>query len=535
MQVDDVKSLLGISDRDPSARGNSHSTNSSGKDATVKFCFGNSCDSTEPRHPSPDRVLSYWTTFKNNCDLLVKVLHIPSIESVILQTAADQDGISHGLAALMFAIYFASVTSLSETECLHLLGDERSRLLQLYKLYTEQALSRAGLLVTHEILVLQAFVIYLASLRSCSDINTVSALTAMAVRLAYNFGLHRDGTHFSLSPFVTEMRRRLWWNIVVLDARACEDSGYETSILHDKTDTRMPLNINDEDITQDMAQFPRPKVGSTDMIFCLERFKAIDTIRRLQETSAGTIGSCGKLHAESSLARKSAWISEYQAELQNVFLEYSDMSKPYNWYVALASRILLSKMWLIAYYPYLRGKACGGLSRDAKDSLFMRAISVIESHLLLCTGEPTRQWSWLCITNVQWYALTFVLSELCERTQGPLVQRAWDAVNATLQLCASTQSATGQLRPDEGIHDLNVDEVANTELQPLNRLLRRASLARERGMSSELSPGTSSSNAACDMETPYDHIVDNPLCNELDDGMHTWLGAGLVQGGAGSR
>lgn len=533
--MDDVKTLLGISGSDLSARGNSHSTNSSGADATVKFCFGNSCDSTEPRHPSPDQVIAYWTTFKNNCDSLVKVLHVPTIEPVILQAAVDQDGMSHGLAALTFAIYFSSVTSLSETECLHLFGVERSQLLQVYKLYTEQALSRAGLLVTHETLVLQAFVIYLASLRSYNDISTVSALTAMAVRLAYNFGLHRDGTHFSLSPFVTEMRRRLWWNIVVLDARACEDSGYETSILHDKTDTKMPLNINDEDITQDMVQFPRPKVGSTDMIFCLERFKAIDTIRRLQETSAGTIGSCGKLHAESSLARKSAWISEYQAELQNVFLEYSDLSKPYNWYIALASRILLSKMWLIAYYPYLGGKACGGLSRDAKDSLFMRAISVIESHLLLCTGEPTRQWSWLCITNVQWYALTFVLSELCERTQGPLVQRAWDAVNATLQLCSSTQSAIGQLRPDEGTSDQNVEGLASTELHPLNRLLGRARLARERGLGSEYSPVTRLSTASCDMETPYDHIVNNPLCNQLDDGMHTWLGEGLAQGGAGSQ
>jgi hypothetical protein len=44
-------------------------------------------------------------------------------------------------------------------------------------------------------------------------------LTGLAIRIAHSLGLHRDGTNFDVSPFDTEMRRRCWWQICVLDVR----------------------------------------------------------------------------------------------------------------------------------------------------------------------------------------------------------------------------------------------------------------------------------------------------------------------------
>ncbi|KAL8658001.1 MAG: hypothetical protein Q9226_001358 [Calogaya cf. arnoldii] len=37
--------------------------------------------------------------------------------------------------------------------------------------------------------------------------------------------LHRDDSFASLSPFNTEVWRRLWWQIIILDGRAAEDRG----------------------------------------------------------------------------------------------------------------------------------------------------------------------------------------------------------------------------------------------------------------------------------------------------------------------
>lgn len=40
---------------------------------------------------------------------------------------------------------------------------------------------------------------------------------SMILSIALNMGLHRDGELFKLDPFETEMRRRLWSILVMLD------------------------------------------------------------------------------------------------------------------------------------------------------------------------------------------------------------------------------------------------------------------------------------------------------------------------------
>jgi hypothetical protein len=41
------------------------------------------------------------------------------------------------------------------------------------------------------------------------------------------------------------------------------------------------------------------------------------------------------------------------------------------------------------------------------------------------------KWGWLFRTYVQWHAIAFLLSELCTRTKGEAVERAWRALEAT--------------------------------------------------------------------------------------------------------
>lgn len=42
-------------------------------------------------------------------------------------------------------------------------------------------------------------------------------LFGMIVSIALNMGLHRDGSLFNLDPYETEVRRRLWSILVMID------------------------------------------------------------------------------------------------------------------------------------------------------------------------------------------------------------------------------------------------------------------------------------------------------------------------------
>jgi hypothetical protein len=106
-------------------------------------------------------------------------------------------------------------------------GLDKKVLLKRYGFGAEQSLSRAGVLNSPDITTLQAFVLYLACIR-CNDGGKSRVgwtLTRSAIGVAESLGLHRDGTAFGLPVFECEMRRRLWWQLCILDFRMAEMHG----------------------------------------------------------------------------------------------------------------------------------------------------------------------------------------------------------------------------------------------------------------------------------------------------------------------
>jgi hypothetical protein len=71
------------------------------------------------------------------------------------------------------------------------------------------------------------------------------------------------------------------------------------------------------------------------------------------------------------------------------------------------------------------------LPQETKDKLFITSLENIEYSILLETEARTMKWGWLFRTYVQWHAIAFLLSELCVRTKGEAVERAWRALEAT--------------------------------------------------------------------------------------------------------
>jgi hypothetical protein len=217
-------------------------------------------------HPPAEQVRAYWEVFKENVDPVVKVLHVPTQEPQILDNAAHLNDLSRPAECVMFAIYYAAVSSLFPDECKHQFGS-KADLLARYRFGIQQALARAEFLRTSSVCVLQAFIIFLMILRSNEeDTGVLGVLGSVAIRIAQRLGLHRDGSHYpNLTPFQQEIRRRLWWHTVMLDSRVREDLSFDPRIYDIIADTKLPRNVNDSDLTFDMKQLPESKVGCTDM------------------------------------------------------------------------------------------------------------------------------------------------------------------------------------------------------------------------------------------------------------------------------
>ncbi len=396
------------------------------------FSFSSTILDLRVFHPPTEQIPAYWNIFITNVDPVIKLLHTPHYEKIVCEASNDLDHVSKPTEVFMFTIYYAAVITLSPDDCFVYLGLEKQAALKKYRFAVEQGLSRTGFLNTQELIVLQSMLLFLTCVRRSDDTRYVWTMTGLLIRLAQALGVHRDGQNFGLSPFETEMRRRLWWQICTLDVRASEDHGTDPSIVEQSFDTKFPLNINDSDLTTDMKEPPDEHEGATEMTFDLIRYSVSTTVRRLSYAPPGR-GPCRIKSSGLSLADKEHMIEDLHQYLEKKYLRHCDTTIPLHWVTVTVARLIMAKMWLIVHHPFSRADRGIGLPQETKDRLFTTSIEVIEFSRLLENEKTTLKWGWLFRTYVQWHALAFVLSQLCTRTQGVEVDKAWIVIEGVFE------------------------------------------------------------------------------------------------------
>ena len=303
-------------------------------------------------------------------------------------------------------------------------------------------------------------------------------MTGLVMRIAQSLGLHRDGTKFGLSPFDTEMRRRLWWQVCILDVRASEDHGSDPGILDLSFDTEFPLSINDEDLDPEATEFPVPRPGVSEMTFCLIRYEICALSRKL--TCIPPSRSASKSAADPlTLEEKQQLVKDCAERLEDKYLKYCEDAGPLYWVAATVSRLIIAKMSLVIYHPLTQPGKPNNLPQDIKDRLFMASIEIIEYSRILESEISTKQWGWLFHTYIQWHAIAYILGELTLRNRSAIVDRAWRAVDGVFNDwgVAVTKSKSGML------------------WQPMRKLMAKARRKREENMQTM---DSSSSNLGMD-------------------------------------
>jgi len=428
-EVDDLVQLFFDGDHEDDEDTPSPETSSASNDRDHQsFVFGYASTQVNMRdlHPLPSQLPYYLQTFAEKVDFLVKVVHMPTIEALFKEAQHDLNSLSRSTEALMFAIYFAVITSMSVEEVKSNLGCERKAAYDRYRFGVEQALARANFLDTSDLVTLQAFVLYLATVR-CEDHTRVAwALMRSAVGVAQSMGLHRDGAMFHLSPYDVEMRRRLWWQLCILDFRLSEKDGSETCTMDISFDTKRPLNINDSDLLHDALVAPEPRVGLTDLSIALISCEISSAAYRLM--------SAPRDDGATQVSGKEERIRKFCQVLEEKYVKHCTDSSPLSWMVSRLCRLVICKLESMLLMPLTRTESTNRdpESKELYDKMFLASIEVVELRRDL-EADITKQWHWYLRTIIQWHAIAYLLSELCVREPDDNVTRAWNVLDLVFQ------------------------------------------------------------------------------------------------------
>ena len=389
------------------------------------------------RHPPPERIHQLWQIFIENVDPLTKVVHVPTLRPAIQKAASNIPTIPRSFEALMFAIYGAAVMTLKDDECKQRFYEPRKNLLSRYISATKAALSRAKFMGTINLVVLQALVLHLLSVRDIYEPRAVWSLTGVAVRIAQSMGLERDGVFLGLPPFETEMRRRIWWLLKTHDFRTAElcglskfrdlDTGAES--------TKWPTNVNDDQLYPSMPSLPAEPNKLTDTAFValkceLTNFAAGRVASFRQQ---GKDSSQWNLHLSGSdKANIDDAFRELEEVLETKYLRYCDPSQPLHLMTMLMARSAMNVVRFLTHHPR-RWTSIEQTPVSERQWVWEISIKLLEQHNMLQCNPQLKRFAWNAAYFLQWHAFIHILDTL---RANPLIadsEKAWQLIGNTYE------------------------------------------------------------------------------------------------------
>ncbi|AEO56556.1 hypothetical protein MYCTH_2058263 [Thermothelomyces thermophilus ATCC 42464] len=385
--------------------------------------------------PEITHIQPLWQTYLDRVNPLTKIIHVPSMQPYfVAATSGGRDTIPRNVEALMFSIFLMATVSMSPTECTGLLGSSRQEAIHRFSEGVRLSLIRTSFLKSHDMASLQALLLYF-SLQGRYDRHAAWILTGVLVRIAQKMGLHRDGEALGLPPFECEMRRRVWWQIFLVDAKYATASGLGPSNLPINCDTKTPANLDDADMDPSATQPFKAKDGPTEMIFCLLMYRFAKFVKEMpgfegiimipdDESGPGPRTA----PTEEQLAAYRRGLARLHGELLEIFEKYLDVNAgPVHAMANAMKDHILQKLEELKT-PVKLQKDWGGEVKSTVDNTFRHAVQMLEHNEFNYRVTEGLGFAWFSLLHFQLDILMFVVGQLRRRTEGRLVDSAWRQV-----------------------------------------------------------------------------------------------------------
>lgn len=226
----------------------------------------------------------------------------------------------------------------------------------------------------------------------------------LTIRNAEKLGIHRDGALLGLSPVETESRRRLWWYLQHLDLALGVRCGTTPLTLMAAWDARIPLNIEDSDLTPDMRESPPQRKGLTSLSYCLWTYWIVSQQREFFKENKGKLGISWASNRNLPHSKKNNLLDIMEQGLNQNFLQYCDPIKPLDIIVQLTSRALICTMRMFTLHPIAFSGGADMTEEERHSQLMDAAIKTLEYNIALNSRREIERFHWYITGYFQWHA-----------------------------------------------------------------------------------------------------------------------------------
>lgn len=163
-QVRAMREIVDQDDKEPEESTTTTPADGLTPDHHTGLLFSSDSDSNlDELHPNPAHVFRLWQTFLERVNPLTKVIHVPTVQPLVVEAATNQANLPKNVEALLFSIYTMGAIAMSEAECMSVLGMTKDDAFARFSKGARVSFMRIGILHKYDLVVLQALVLYLVS------------------------------------------------------------------------------------------------------------------------------------------------------------------------------------------------------------------------------------------------------------------------------------------------------------------------------------------------------------------------------------
>lgn len=371
-------------------------------------------------HPEPVQILRLWQIYLDGVNPLFKVTHAPSLQGRIIEAASSVSHTSAALEALMFSIYCVAIQSLDEDDCQAIFNSSKENLLTAHHFGCEQALLNCGFLRTGDRDCLTALFLYLISVGPQTDPRSLSSMLGVALRIAQRMGIDSESANSSRNPLEAEMRRRLWWSLVLFDARISELANYRSTVLAPTWDCKIPLNVSDSDLWSEMREPPPAQEKCTDVLFAAVRSELGDFLRHAAIHLDFTTPALKPIAKDTS-----GGLDALERRLNDKYLRFCDPQNPLHFMTLCTTRSFLARYRLVDH----NNSSPSPPSSSSPDQALSHALTWLSADTQIMTSPLTKPFRWLFQFYFPFPAYVHAVQHLKRHPLGPDAARAWELLS----------------------------------------------------------------------------------------------------------
>ena len=241
-------------------------------------------------------------------------------------------------------------------------------------------------------------------------------------------GLNKESAYVEYHALEAEMRRRLWWSLVLFDTRLCEMSDFTTTNLIPTWDCKIPLNLNDFDLQPEMKAPPAAQEKSSEALFAVMRSELGNFVRHgafhLDFVNPALKVLTKNNNQDGYVSEGGDFVAMEKAIAHN-HLRFCNPENPIHFMTIWTARGQIAKTRLLEHYSRFPRSSVPQTDAQRNGAIY-HALSMLDCDTKLMTSPLTKGYRWFTDWYFPFPGYIHLVQDLRMRPVSEHAQRTWE-------------------------------------------------------------------------------------------------------------